>query len=458
MPKGILKLNKTAKGKIIVALDRLNGKPPMPLSSVSLPDMTHQDKECEFGFDKGMVTFIKIEGVQIYPSVSVAAKSAQQVNQDRPQGQQANKTVPISNALLAETYLPRDVKKLNFNDIDNFNLKFNKATRLPNLEQIDICNDKKAGKFYFFKNDFRRNRDGKESGHKFLIKPNYGSLDFQQISKRLENQANTIAFQQEIKFSPDWRLILGIGGASVYEVGMTLHHIYGIPYIPASSIKGLVRTWIIQNCYGVEQDSEAKAFSESKLLCDIFGCAEKYDYELCVDKNGMIVPCDFTETDEFGKTIKAKKKKFSKNSFYKTYEKTEGKSQTQGDVIFFDAFPMSAPNVEPDIMNVHFPDYYNDNQGKVAPTDFQNPNPVPFLTVGKKDVEGQDLVFRTFIGIKNNPQLKMWAEDKSWKKLVEKIGLTGDNTILDLVAIWFKKALKEHGIGAKTAVGYGYMQ
>ncbi len=436
MPKGILKLSKTAKGKIIVSLDRLNGKPPMPLSSVSLPDLTHNDKECEFGFDKGMVTYIKIDNVQIYPSVPIASKSIQQDNQNQEQRQPSNNAILPQNAFkdslsIDDTFLPKDVKRLPIDSIDNFNLKFHKTARVADLyKNLKAKEEKKIGKFYFFKNDYRRNREGVETGHKFLIKPNYGSLDFQQISKRLENQANSIVFQKEIKFSPDWRLILGIGGASVYEVGMTLHHIYGIPYIPASSIKGLVRTWIIQNCYGIEQESEATAFNESKLLCDIFGCAEKYS---------------------FGND----KPKKSLYSYYKIYEKIEGKSETQGDVIFFDAFPMSAPNVEPDIMNVHYPDYYND---KTPPTDFQNPNPVPFLTVGKKDLQGQDLVFRTFIGIKNNLQLKMWADDKSWDNLVKKAELSGDDRVLDLVSKWLKKALTEHGIGAKTAVGYGYMK
>ena len=152
MPKGILKLSKTAKGKIIVALDRLNGKPPMPLSSVSLPDMTHNDKECEFGFDKGVVTYIKVDGVQIYPSVSVALKPAQQGNQyqERPlqQGQQANRAAQTSthfadSFLVKDTLLPKDVRGLSVSDIDNFNLKFHKAAR-------SLPDNKGNYKFYFY--------------------------------------------------------------------------------------------------------------------------------------------------------------------------------------------------------------------------------------------------------------------------------------------------------------------
>jgi CRISPR-associated protein Cmr6 len=35
------------------------------------------------------------------------------------------------------------------------------------------------------------------------------------------------------------RLIVGLGGKGVLETGLTLHHTYGVPYIPGSSLKGL---------------------------------------------------------------------------------------------------------------------------------------------------------------------------------------------------------------------------
>lgn len=37
------------------------------------------------------------------------------------------------------------------------------------------------------------------------------------------------------------KLVIGLGGHSVYETDITLHHIYGVPYIPASAIKGSFR-------------------------------------------------------------------------------------------------------------------------------------------------------------------------------------------------------------------------
>ena len=61
MAKGILKVNKTNKGKIYVELDKLNGKSPMPLSYIVFPDTTFNGKECDYTVDaKGIFLSIKI--------------------------------------------------------------------------------------------------------------------------------------------------------------------------------------------------------------------------------------------------------------------------------------------------------------------------------------------------------------------------------------------------------------
>jgi CRISPR-associated protein Cmr6 len=215
--------------------------------------------------------------------------------------------------------------------------------------------------------------------------------------------------------SLDWRLALGLGNASVYETSITLHHIYGIPYIPASSVKGIVRSWVIMEELGkgLKPCGEAEAFNERKDLCDIFGCPEKIEYKT---------------KDESGKEIKC-----SKKSYYAEHKSEFGFSEKSGDIIFFDAFPTSAPTVEPDIMNVHYKDYYNESvdKAKTYPTDYQSPNPIPFLTV-------KNCSFQFIIGIKKGDKESLELLDKAKK--------------------WLTEALTQKGIGAKTAVGYGYMQ
>ena len=202
----------------------------------------------------------------------------------------------------------------------------------------------------------------------------------------------------DLVLSPEWRLSLGLGGTSVYETGLILHHVYGIPFIPASAIKGIVSSYVATEIY----DNEVEALSK-RDFCDVFGC------------NGE------------GK-IGDDKKPFK--SFYKLQAEQEQKEEDlgtrQGKVLFFDAFPQSTIKLEADIMNVHYPDWYGKG---TPPADWQSPNPIPFLTVGK------DTAFQFAIGVKRDEYLP----------------------ILEKAKTWLKDALQNHGIGAKTAVGYGYM-
>ena len=194
-------------------------------------------------------------------------------------------------------------------------------------------------------------------------------------------------------------MVIGLGNDSVYETSMTLHHIYGIPYIPGSAIKGVVRSYIITEKFGKDDEEEMdfknaeKRALKDQGFCDIFGCP--------------------------------------KDSFYN--------QSMQGKIIFFDAFPQSKPNIEPDVMNPHYEPYYSDSSGKIPPADYHNPVPIPFLTVG-----GTEFEFIIGVNEKNNNPMQ---QDKFSGELP-----------LTMAHKWMKKALNEHGVGAKTAVGYGYMK
>ena len=168
-----------------------------------------------------------------------------------------------------------------------------------------------------------------------------------------------------IQATIDWRLIVGLGGEHVQETNMTLHHIYGIPYIPGSAVKGVLRHWWLNEDF---QDEETKALKNPDFL-EVFGSQEQ-----------------------------------------------------RGEVQFLDAYPEKV-RFATDIMNPHYPDYYG---GSKPPTDFQNPVPINFLTVEKT-------TFRFVFLAK---------AQRSLDKLKER----------------FQGALKLKGIGAKTAVGYGYFR
>ena len=119
----------------------------------------------------------------------------------------------------------------------------------------------------------------------------------------------------------DWRIVVGLGGETVLETDLTLHHLYGIPYIPGSALKGLTRAYVT---------------------------AEKYPNE---------------DEDNDNEVVK----------------RIFGSQKEAGTVVFFDAMPIHGKaSFALDIMNSHYPNYYGE---KKPPTNDQNPNPVTFLTV-----------------------------------------------------------------------------
>lgn len=437
MPKGILKLSKSKKGKVIVALDRLNGKPPMPLSNVSFDNLEHHEKECEYEMTGGIITEIKVDGAVVHGGASAHASS----NISSPQSQFNNPsgTHPVyefRDALdIQQTQLPFAVRRLGNFDIDNFALKYQKAARY-----ID-------NKFFFFKNDYREYKDGRPpTGDKFFIRPNYGSLNFAGIGKRQEAKVKSLFPDEKseiVKLTPDWRLICGLSGG-IYETNMTLHHVYGVPYIPASSIKGVVRSWVITKVFGANVPAEEKeypmvnaeyrALSTSKLFCALFGAPESIEKvsfkngkpEKKKDKNGK-------ETDDY--VIEKKGKS------------AIGK-ESQGKVVFFEGLPIAPPQLMPDVINVHYQDWYKEKDYS-PPTDFQKTVPVIFLTVTSESE------FQTAVASHYTDPIKNW---EGFEILANPVGLNGGSTLVELAKKWLDLALTEHGIGAKTAVGYGYMK
>lgn len=110
---------------------------------------------------------------------------------------------------------------------------------------------------------------------------------------------------------------------------------------------------------------------------------------------------------------------------------TASSKASQGEVVFFDAFPIQWPRLAVDIVNNHHPVYYRtltetDGGKRTPPTETESPIPVYFLTVDK------GAVFSI-------PLLAPAAE-------------------ADAVAEALLSGLRWLGLGAKTAVGYGLME
>ncbi len=158
----------------------------------------------------------------------------------------------------------------------------------------------------------------------------------------------------ELKATTKTPLITGIGQPHPNEVSMVFDYMLGIPYIPASSIKGLLRFTSV-----VIEIRDPK--NENKYI---------------PDKEGNI-------NDENIAEIK----------YY------FGGQSNEGAVAFLDAYPEHVPNLHIDIMNPHYGAYYQ--EGK-APADYLEPTPIKFLTVAPKTT----FIFRVIIH-KNKPNYEI---------------------------------------------------
>jgi CRISPR-associated protein Cmr6 len=160
------------------------------------------------------------------------------------------------------------------------------------------------------------------------------------------------------------RLSIGLGHESVLETSITLHHTFGVPYLPGSALKGLA----------------ARA------------ARQKLD-----------APWDPEE--EGG-----------------PYSIVFGRLEDAGFVTFHDALWIpegSALPLDVDVLTVHHADYYGSG---APPTEWDDPNPVPFLTA-----------HGSF-----------------------EIALTGPERWVDLAMNLLCDALEMDGVGAKEGI-YGYL-
>jgi CRISPR-associated protein Cmr6 len=105
-----------------------------------------------------------------------------------------------------------------------------------------------------------------------------------------------------------------------------------------------------------------------------------------------------------------------------------GTQENSGKILFLDAFPHECDKLDVDIMNPHFSNYY---QGKGKPTDNDSPTIIPFYAVPKG--------VRFTFGI---------VSQKSDVKAL----FIRNKRLADL----FATTLQDVGIGAKTAIGYGW--
>jgi CRISPR-associated protein Cmr6 len=170
-------------------------------------------------------------------------------------------------------------------------------------------------------------------------------------------------------------LTLQLSRAGSFEnAGICLHPTYGFVYLPGTGLKGM-----------------ARAFAETVAHA---GAAE-------------------IET-VFGKTA------------------SKEEDSAAGAVVFHEAWPVAWPRLVVDIVNNHHPKYYQGNDDRDPPDDFEDPNPVSFLAVAA----GAEFEFA--IGLRQRE--------------------SADPRLLALAHEWLDGALTLLGAGAKTNAGYGRFQ
>jgi CRISPR type III-B/RAMP module RAMP protein Cmr6 len=72
------------------------------------------------------------------------------------------------------------------------------------------------------------------------------------------------------KLKVDGRLLLGTGLSTVHETGVLLHPVHGMPYLPGSALKGLLRAWLTQRVETAELQPESREQMQALLLA-LFG-------------------------------------------------------------------------------------------------------------------------------------------------------------------------------------------
>ncbi|MEZ5591828.1 MAG: type III-B CRISPR module RAMP protein Cmr6 [Gammaproteobacteria bacterium] len=219
------------------------------------------------------------------------------------------------------------------------------------------------------------------------IKGNLYKAAFERRSQWLEQLP---ALKQD-SFQVQGRFVTGLGNASPLEVGLTLHHTYGVPVIPGSSLKGLCAHF----CHRVLGATDPTYKISGKKA------AESTE---ATDSTTSAADTLFGNTDEAGIVV-----------FHDAWIMPDSLQQGGGLVL--------------DVMTPHHQDYYSSN-GKSPPSDFDDPNPVTFLSsTGHFHIALHCLADDEDIG-------------RSWTTLAFQI---------------LSAALQHWGAGAKTRSGYGRM-
>ncbi len=270
----------------------------------------------------------------------------------------------------------------------NLHLKF--KNKYPNL-----------GLFYHkFTPPFKS--DDKESKKKFLQEFSKIPVNLESLQKRIytlkEFAHASITMENESPF------LCGSGYTNTTEWGLSFDHTSGVPYLPGSSFKGVLLSYL-EFCQENQKPVECWRGGDSVKLPD---SQDEWTKEEILGVFGY---------QESSENINGK-------NIYESDVKSTGR------IIFFDVYPTQFKGFNLNVITPHFGKYYA-NPKENPPADIYLPKPTYFLTI--KPGSQFKFMFR-FRGGKEDHKLK--------EKLLRLIEEAGNN----------------YGFGAKTSGGYGYFR
>jgi CRISPR type III-B/RAMP module RAMP protein Cmr6 len=195
-------------------------------------------------------------------------------------------------------------------------------------------------------------------------------------------------------------LICGMATGNLLESGMTLLRPYGLPIIPDSAVKGAAASWLAELLSG--------------------GLNPKHGQRCESLRRGGFL-------DWFG------------------VEETPGRPGKAGQVVFLSAIPVSGA-LEVDITTVHDQPWLQDPSQ--PPAGFNNPTPIPFLSVGA------GAVFQFAFAVRRNAVMP----DKTTNLNLESLAAFGIRNLSNPAAFLRELLISTarfKGFGGQTAKGHG---
>jgi CRISPR type III-B/RAMP module RAMP protein Cmr6 len=256
-----------------------------------------------------------------------------------------------------------------------------------------------------------------------------------------------------------WRLVAGFATNPALESGLHLHPLHGVPYLPGSSVRGLVRHVAEGELLGEEREGWAGLADPPQGSPDFETFLVEAE-RIAALLGGLSVqplrpkgapdpeaPAAETAFSLLQRWSQSQDRGLPPELRTRLAALVDG--HTGGLVAFYDAPPEPGQEglLQVDILNPHYPDYYK-SAGTHPPSDDQNPNPVYFLAV--RPGAGFTFPFRLY------PWPAASGGDTAEKERRSRLHGFSREEARKQIRAWLLKGLEEHGAGGKTAAGYGY--